>query len=348
VTSVITVYLAVFAIGQLIVGPLSDRFGRRSLILIGLCFFVIGTSWCAYANDLSNLLIGRSIQALGACAASVLARAIARDLFGGQMLAKAMASITMATAAAPGFSPLLGGVLDHFFGWRSAFFLVAVFAICAVAAYTTFVGETIRCARTSMNPLTIAESYLGLIRDAKFLVPARTAGLLMVGLFAIFSGAPRVLLESFGFAPITLGLLFAGVVFVVFGAGILAPGLSARHGLYRATAIGLGTTVVGAIALLLAVLVANNTFLPFLVATAIYLLGVGIASPLSNAAALSPFGDKAGVAAALLGFSQMAGGAFGALLAAAICSDPALGLAIVLSLASPLALLLYRLGGRPS
>ena len=348
VTSVITVYLAVFAIGQLIVGPLSDRFGRRSLILIGLCFFVIGTSWCAYANDLSNLLIGRSIQALGACAASVLARAIARDLFDGQMLAKAMASITMATAAAPGFSPLLGGVLDHFFGWRSAFFLVAVFAICAVAAYTTFVGETIRCARTSMNPLTIAESYLGLIRDAKFLVPARTAGLLMVGLFAIFSGAPRVLLESFGFAPITLGLLFAGVVFVVFGAGILAPGLSARHGLYRATAIGLGTTVVGAIALLLAVLVANNTFLPFLVATAIYLLGVGIASPLSNAAALSPFGNKAGVAAALLGFSQMAGGAFGALLAAAICSDPALGLAIVLSLASPLALLLYRLGGRPS
>jgi len=348
VTSAITVYLAVFAIGQLIVGPLSDRFGRRSLILIGLCFFVIGTSWCAYANDLSNLLIGRSIQALGACAASVLARAIARDLFDGQMLAKAMASITMATAAAPGFSPLLGGVLDHFFGWRSAFFFVAVFAICAVAAYTTFVGETIRSARTSMNPLTIAESYLGLIRDAKFLVPARTAGLLMVGLFAIFSGAPRVLLESFGFAPITLGLLFAGVVFVVFGAGILAPGLSARLGLYRATAIGLGTTVIGAIALLLAVLVANNSFLPFLVATAIFLLGVGIASPLSNAAALSPFGNKAGVAAALLGFSQMAGGAFGALLAAAICSDPALGLAIVLSLASPLALLLYRLGGRPS
>jgi DHA1 family bicyclomycin/chloramphenicol resistance-like MFS transporter len=95
-------------------------------------------------------------------------------------------------------------------------------------------------------------------------------------------------------------------------------------------------------------LVANNSFLPFLVATAIFLLGVGIASPLSNAAALSPFGNKAGVAAALLGFSQMAGGAFGALLAAAICSDPALGLAIVLSLASPLALLLYRLGGRPS
>lgn len=86
---------------------------------------------------------------------------------------------------------------------------------------------------------------------------------------------------------------------------------------------------------------------PFLVATAIFLFGLGIASPLSNAAALSPFGNKAGVAAALLGFTQMAGGAFGALLAA-ISSDPALGLGIVASLASALALILYGLGGRPS
>jgi len=199
-----------------------------------------------------------------------------------------------------------------------------------------------------MNPRTIAGSYLALIRDARFIVPARTSGLLMVGLFAIFSGAPRVLLEGFEFSPITLGLLFAGVVFVVFGAGMLAPGLSARLGLYRATMVGLGTTVVGSIALLLAVLVAKDSFPPFLAAIAIFLFGVGIASPLSNTAALSPFGNKAGVAAALLGFSQMAGGAIGALLAAAVSSDPALGLGIVLSLASPLALIQYGLGERPT
>ena len=85
------------------------------------------------------------------------------------------------------------------------------------------------------------------------------------------------------------------------------------------------------------VLVANNAFLPFLFTTAIFLFGVGIASPLSSAAALSPFGDKAGIAAALFGFAQMAGAGCGALLAAVVSSDPALGLAIVLALASPLA-----------
>jgi len=348
VTSAITVYLAIFAVGQLIIGPLSDRFGRQPLILIGFCLFVTGTIWCACARDLSDLLLGRSIQASGACAALVLARAIARDLFDGQMLAKVMAAITIATAAAPGFSPLLGGALGHFFGWRSEFVFVAVFAICAVTSYTTFVGETIRSARTSMNPLTIAGSYLALIRDIRFFVPARTAGLIMVGLFAIFSSAPRVLVEGFGFSPITLGLLFAAVVFVVFGAGMLATRLSARLGLHRATTVGLGITVIGGTALLLAVVVAKDSFPPFLVATAIFLLGLGIASPLLSAAALSPFGNKAGVAAALLGFTQMAGGASGALLAAAISSDPASGLGIVLSLASSLALIQYRLARRPS
>ena len=100
------------AVGQLIIGPLSDRFGRQMPVLIGLCIFVLGAIGCAYAVDLAGLLIGRSIQAVGACTMAVLSRAIARDLFDGQELTKAMAAITIATAAAPGFSPLLGSGLE--------------------------------------------------------------------------------------------------------------------------------------------------------------------------------------------------------------------------------------------
>src|SRR4029077_2726183 len=115
----------------------------------------------------------------------------------------------------------------------------------------------------------------------------------------------------------------------------------ARFGLHRATQVGLGSAVVGGVALLLAVLFARHSLLPFLATASIFLFGLGIASPLSSAAALSSFGDKAGVAAALFGFWQMAGAACGALLAAVLSSDPALGLAIVLALASPLAMILY-------
>ena len=127
VTSTITIFLAIVAVGQLIAGPLSDRFGRKMPILIGLCIFVLGTMWCAFAADLPDLLIGRSIQAAGACVFVVLARAIARDLFDGEQLASTMAWITIATAAAPGFSPLLGSALDHLFGWRVEFGFVAAF-----------------------------------------------------------------------------------------------------------------------------------------------------------------------------------------------------------------------------
>jgi DHA1 family bicyclomycin/chloramphenicol resistance-like MFS transporter len=348
VTSIVTVFLAIFAVGQLVVGPLSDRFGRRMPILIGLCIFVVGAIWCAFAGDLANLLIGRSIQALGASTATVLSRAIARDLFDGQALAKAMALTTIATAAAPGFSPILGSALDHSFGWRSEFVFVAIFAFAAAVAYATLVGETNRSTSSSMNPFTIGRSHLELIRDPRFVVPTRTAALMMVGSFAVFSGAPRVLLEQFAFSPMTLGQLFAGVVLLVFGAGIMAPRLSLWLGIYRATLVGLGCTAIGGIALLIAVLFARNTFLPFLCAAAIFVIGVGIASPLSNAAALSPFSNKAGVAAALFGFSQMAGAACGALLAAAISEDPAVGLGMVLATASPLAMIFYGWAGARS
>jgi DHA1 family bicyclomycin/chloramphenicol resistance-like MFS transporter len=341
ITSTITVFLAIFAAGQLLVGPLSDRVGRHMPVLIGIGIFVLGTIWCAFAVDLLGLLIGRSIQAAGACTFAVLSRAIARDLFDGPALARTMASITIATAAAPGFSPLLGSALDHLFGWRSEFLFVAVFALGAGAAYAAFVGETKAVSDRSLHPLGITAAYLGLMRDARFVAPARTAGLLMAGLYAVFSGAPRVLLEGFGLSPIMLGLLFAGVVFLVFAAGMLAPRLSARLGLYRATLVGLGAALVGGVTLLLAVLVARDALLPFLVTVSIFLLGLGIASPLSSAAALSPFGDRAGAAAALFGFSQMAGAACGASLAAVLATDPAIGLGTVVVLMSLFALVLH-------
>jgi DHA1 family bicyclomycin/chloramphenicol resistance-like MFS transporter len=340
VTSTITVFLAIVAVGQLIAGPLSDRLGRKMPILTGLCIFVVGTMWCAFAADLPGLLIGRSIQAAGACIFVVLARAIARDLFDGEPLASTMAWITIATAAAPGFSPLLGSGLDHLFGWRAEFAFVAAFAIGAGAAYAAFVGETRPASARSAHPFGMAGTYLGLMRDARFAVPARTTSLMMAGLFAVFSAAPRILLEGFGLSPVMLGLLFAGVVFLVFGAGMLAPKLSTRFGLHRATLIGLVTASAGAAALLLAVLLARNWLPPFLAAASIFLFGLGIVSPLLSAAALSPFGDRAGAAAALFGFAQMAGAACGASLAAVVATDPAIGLGTVLALTSLFALLL--------
>jgi DHA1 family bicyclomycin/chloramphenicol resistance-like MFS transporter len=340
VTASITVFLAVFAIGQLAVGPISDRYGRRIPVLSGFVVFIAGSIWCGLAADLPNLLIGRVIQAAGACSTSVLSRAIARDLFSGERLARAMALIMIAMAAAPGFSPLLGGALDHMFGWRSEFAFVGIFAAIAAVAYAAVLGETHNSTRIPLNPLAIAKTYFGLSADRRFLIPAATVALIMGGLFAMFSAAPRVLIEGLHFTPIQLGLFFAGTVMIVFAAGMLATKLAPRFGLDRSIQGGLLLAAAGSIAILL-VSMFNPQFLPFLAAMSVFLLGMGIVNPLGTAQALSPFGEKAGAASALLGFWQMMGAAIGVSLAATIAHQAMLALGIVLTAAALLALLLY-------
>jgi len=340
VTSAITVFLAVFALGQLVVGPISDRCGRRWPVLIGFAVFLAGSIWCGLADNLPGLLIGRVIQAAGACSTSVLSRAIARDLFSGAALGRAMALIMIAMAAAPGFSPLLGGALDHYFGWRAEFAVVGIFAAIAAIGYDAVLGETHHSTRTPLNPLAIARNYLGLIVDRRFLVPAATVSLIMGGLFAMFSAAPRVLIEGLHFTPIQLGLFFAGTVMVVFAAGMLATKLGPRFGLDRSIKGGLVVAATGSVAILLVSLF-TPTFLPFLAAMAVFLLGMGIVNPLGTAQALSPFGEKAGAASALLGFWQMMAAAIGVWLAATVSHEAMFALGIVLTAASLVALGLY-------
>ena len=345
VTASITVFLAVFALGQLAVGPISDRYGRRWPVLTGFAVFLAGSIWCGLAHDLPNLLSGRVIQAAGACSTSVLSRAIARDLFTGAALGRAMALIMIAMAAAPGFSPLLGGALDHYFGWRSEFAFIGVFAVIGAISYHAVLGETHRSTRIPLHPRAIAVNYFSLIGDRRFLVPAATVSLIMGGLFAMFAAAPRVLIEGLGFTPIQLGLFFAGTVMIVFAAGMLATRLAPRFGLDRSIRGGLVAAATGSVAILL-VSMFHPAFLPFLAAMCVFLLGMGIVNPLGTAQALSPFGEKAGAASALLGFWQMMGAAIGVWLAATVSHQAMLALGIVLTVASLMAIGLYAVRAR--
>src|SRR5258707_13611388 len=246
----------------------------------------------------------------------------------------------LAILAAPGFSPLLGGALDHAFGLRSEFVFPGVFAAIGPIAYGAVLGETHNSARIPLNPLAIARNYGSLIADRRFLIPAATVSLIMGGLFAMFSAAPRVLIEGLLFTPIQLGLFFAGTVMIVFAAGMLATKLAPRFGLDRSIQFGLLAAAIGSLAILL-VSIFHPTFLPFLAAMCVFLLGMGIVNPLGTAQALSPFGEKAGAASALVGFWQMMSAAVAVWLTATVSHDAMFALGIVLTVPSLLALRLY-------
>jgi len=333
-------FFVAFAFGQLLAGPLSDRFGRKWLVLGGLAVFAAGSLLCAFANSLSFLVLGRVIQALGACAASVLSRAIARDLFDGEALARALALTMIAGAAAPGFSPLVGSAFDSLFGWRITFLVVAAFGGVLALHYSKSVGETHPPdRRASLAVSDVASAYGRLAVDPRFLLPALSVSLVIGGLYTFFAAAPAILMSELGLTSFQLGLSFATTVLVAFAAGFLAPRLAHRWGQRTVGMIGLFIALAGS--LFLFAFATAPAFMPFTIAIALYLLGMGLINPLGTAIALDPFGTNAGLASALLGFLQMGCAAIGASFASVLPLQPSASLPVILTTCSAFALLVF-------
>lgn len=329
-------FFVAFAFGQLLVGPLSDRLGRRWLVLGGLATFVLGCLVCALAGDISVLILGRIIQALGACAASVLSRAIARDLFDGEALARALALTMIAMAASPGFSPLIGTAFGGLFGWQTIFLGVAAFAAVLAGCYWKLIGETHPAdRRESLSVSAVGRAYARLAANPRFILPALTVSLIIGALYTFFAAAPAVLISVLGLTGLQLALYFAATVLIVFAAGFLAPRLARRWSPAAAGALGLGFAIAGS-GLTLA-FARDPDLITITMGLALFLFGMGLINPLGTAIALQPFGREAGTASALLGFLQMGCAAVGSMGASVIPMPPTVSLAAIMLGASLLA-----------
>lgn len=329
-------FFVAFAFGQILVGPLSDRFGRKWLVVGGLAAFVVGSVVCALAGSIAGLILGRIIQALGACAASVLSRAIARDLFDGETLARALALTMIAMAASPGFSPLIGSVINSLLGWQIIFVGVAAFAAVLAGCYWRMLGETHpRERREALGVLAVGSAYARLAADQRFILPALAVSLIIGALYTFFSAAPAVLIGVLGLTGLQLAFYFAATVVIVFTAGYLAPRLAHRLGQAVAGALGLGVAILGA-GLILA-FSPSPDLVSLTTGLTLFLFGMGLINPLATAIALQPFGREAGLASALLGFLQMGCAAIGSSLASILPMPPTLSLASIMLGASLLA-----------
>ncbi len=304
----LSVFLAGFAVAQLIAGPLSDRYGRRPVLLAGAALYAAASALCAMAHSLEAMLAFRVLQAVGACAGTVLVRAILRDIYQGPALTRAFAIITTCMAAAPGFSPLIGGVIETAWGWRANFIAITVFAALAALASWRWIGETNRHLIAGLSPGAMARDYALLLARPAFIGPAAAVALALGGLYAYFAATPALFVGQLGLTPAQFGLIPAGTVPAVFLGGALSPKLAQRLGERAAIFLALGLMLAGA-ALMTGLFATQAPGLVMAIAPfVVFLFGLGLINPLATAAAVRPFPHHAGAASALIGFLQMAAG----------------------------------------
>ena len=298
-------YLIGFAAGQVIWGPVSDRRGRRSVLLAALVLYAAATLVCAAAQSIDTLIAARLIQAIGGSGSIVLARAMVRDLYTGARAGRELSLMGAISGFAPIAAPMIGGVLETGFGWRASFIVMAALGAVAIIVVARLLPETLR--KPTAGPISLSfmgKSYAAVLRQGDFLAYLGILTISFAGLFAWISGAPVILQRVYGLSAFSFGFTFAlGAAGYVLGTTI-ASRLVLRLGIDRM--IGLGAALLAAGGLgVAAVVAAGITGGVWLVAAmAVYLAGLGLAMPQAIAGALTPFPERAGTASSLMGFAQ--------------------------------------------
>ncbi|WP_225805112.1 Bcr/CflA family multidrug efflux MFS transporter [Streptomyces sp. NK15101] len=309
----LTAFLAGMALGQLVVGPMSDKWGRRRPLLTGMTVYVLATVVCAVAPS-AELLIGfRLLQGLAGAAGVVIARAVVRDLYDGVEMARFFSTLMLISGAAPIIAPLVGGQILRVTDWRGVFHVLTVVGVLLTLLVQRFLHETLPPERRREGGVGQAlRTMRGLLADRVFTGYVLTGGLVYAVLFAYISASPFVVQDLYGASPQTFGLLFG-----LNSVGLVAVGqingklLVGRVSLDKALAWGLGIILLAGLALTLMTtgVFGETGLVPVAAGLFVLMSAMGLAMPNTNAQALMRTPHAAGSASALLGTSSFLIGA---------------------------------------
>lgn len=308
----LSAFLVGIAFGQLAMGPMSDRFGRRPVLIGGTLLYTLASIGCALATSIDALVTLRVFQALGACAGVVVGRAVVRDVHHGPRLARTLALVASAMSIMPAVGPILGGFVEAAAGWRWNFALLALFGGALCTAVVLRLPETnARRDPEALRARRIATNFVGFLTTRSYMRYALATAFGYCALFSFISGSSFVFIDVLGLRPQTYGFVFAAAVFGYFlgtrGAAMLVPRLGLDGTLGWSGIVmslgGIGGLVVAAVH----VLAPSDATAPLLTFTAaVFATGFGICIPSAQAGSIGPYPEKAGAASAVLGFLQTA------------------------------------------
>ncbi len=300
----ISAYLIGFALGQLLYGPASDRFGRKPVLTTGLLIYCAASFLCAFASSIEILMLARALQAVGACSGIVLARAIVRDLYSGARAGRELSLMGMVMALAPVLAPVAGGVLQTLFGWRANFVVLTASGLLIVLAIWLLLPETLPRRSPALKLTGMLRSFGGFLRDPSFLAHTGLVVFVFAGLFAWISGSSFVLQDIYGQSAFDFGIAFAvGSVGYMAGSALAAKFVG-RYGMDTVSGFGAAAAAIGGMLLVGAVLFDFRSGFALVLPMALYLAGMGGVLGQAIAGALQPYHDRAGAASSLLGFIQ--------------------------------------------
>ncbi len=302
-------YLFAFALGMLVLGPLSDRFGRRRTLVSGMMLSAAASLVCAASPSIEMLIAGRVIQGIGACAGMVVGRALAREIWGREGAAQAIAVLGIAATLTQASAPVLGGYLQMWFGWRANFVVIAAFACLAAALIVRFVPNRGAAPVADATGQGMLANYRTLITGRRFVGYALAAAGAHAGFHIFAAGAPAVLIGKFGLTPQQYGYYAALPPLGFIVGSFLSSRLANRLGINAMIAIGATVLIpAGAVLLTLALLHVTGPFV--IVGPMMFVCcGSGLVTPNATAGSLSANPGIAGSASGLVSTIQMAGAA---------------------------------------
>ena len=306
----LTGMLGGLAFGQLVIGPLSDAFGRKKPLVIGLVMHAVASVLCAIAPSIAVLSAVRILQGFAGAAISVVAMAIVRDLFSGVAVARLMSRLMLVIGLAPILAPSMGGLVLEWTTWRGIFGVLAATAVILVVVAALGIRETLpRSRRRPADLRSTLSTYGSLLRDRTFVALVLIGGLMLAALFAYVAGSSFVLQGGYGLDERTFGLVFGANAIGLTLASQLNPMLINRFSVVNVLSGAMVTGALSATALLVAGLTGWLGLAGVLVPLAFVVASCGLSLPNTPALALTRHGEAAGTAAALLGSVQFGIGA---------------------------------------